>query len=508
MKKKSSLGKKMIVGALVLVLVLAAAAAAGVIYLNRYLNSEGFRDRLEADIRTRAGVAVELGDLSASIFKGFTVRNVAVASPEKGDPPLFTAAELVLKYNLADLLSRKVTVDRVAVISPFLRLRKDPGGKWILPSAPGAAEKSAPGGPPKKTDTGTRREGKKSGWKIAVDSFRIADGSAALRTGDKYDPVLVGGLELSGRFLGAAESSEIEARLEVGEVHLGGEKLVTKLEADLSSRGAESLRADLEAEVAGGGISGKLEVDLEPAGTMPCRVGLNLEGVGVAPLLKVFAPEAQMEVTGGIFGRFEARGEAGDTDSLRARGKVEIRRGSITGNPVQNLVAALLQDEKLRTIEFEEAEADFSLAGRLATLDRLVVHSRKIIFTVAGTVDLARNSEMDLVVGMNFHDDLVGDIKVRELRDSFRPSEDFPGYRVFDFRVWGTPDDLKNDFAGRLVQRGATSFLKEELLKKDRAREEDPNLTEEERARRREKREKREGQIEEGVEKIFQLFGN
>lgn len=506
MKKKKSSGKKILVAAAAVVVLLVIAAAGGVFYFNHYLNTEGFRIRLEGEIRDKAGVEVGIEDISASIFKGFTVRGVTVASPAEGDPPLFTADALVLKYNLADLLSRKVTVDRVEVVAPRLRLRKDSGGNWILPAAPATEEKPARGGRAKKKEPGT--PGEESGWKIAVDSFRFADGAAELFTGEKYDPVGVGGLDLSGRFLKAGEVSEIEARLEVGSVDLGGERMVSELKADLSLQGKESLAADLEAVVAGGRISGKLTVELQDREAMPYRTGLDLEAVRIAPLLKTFAPDAEMEASGGIFGRVEGSGDASDPDRLRAAGKLEIREGTVSGNRVQELIANLLQDEHLRTIRFDQAEGDFSIAGRLATLERLIIHSHKTIFTVSGTIDLARNSELDLAVGVNFHDDLVGDIKVREVRDSFRPSGAFPGYQVFEFKVWGNPGNLKNDFAQRLLKKGAISLLKDELLKKDRVREEDPELSEEERARRREKREKREGQIEEGVEKIFKLFGN
>lgn len=506
MNKKRSWGKKMVVAAAAVVLLLVVAAAAGIIYLNHYLNSEGFRGRLEGEIRAQAGVEMTIKDLSASIFKGFTVREVAVASPAEGDPPLFSAAELVLKYSLGDLLSRKVTVDRIVVASPRVRLRKDPEGNWILPSAPAAEEKPARGGPAKKKEPEAPEE--ESGWKIAVNSFRVEDGSAELITGESYDPVRIEGLNLSGRLLREGEISEIESRLAIEGIDLGDELMVSGLKADLSLKGTESLTADLEAGVAGGSVSGVLTADLKDAESIPYRTELALEEVDLARLLKTFAPDSGMEVTGRIFGQVEARGEAGDSESTEASGDLEIREGTLSGNQVQNLVAILLQDEKLRTIRFDQAEAVCTLSGRTATLDRLIVHSHKIIFTANGTIDLARDSEMDLVVGINFADELVGDIKIRELRDSFRPAGDFPGYQVFDFKVWGPPDNLKNDFAERLIRKGAVSLLKEELLKKDREREQDPALTDEERTRKREKREEREGKIEEGVEKIFKLFGN
>lgn len=505
MSKKMSFGKKLAIIAVVLVLVIMVVAVGGIFYLNHYLNTEGFRDRLEGEVQKQAGVELQVGDLAASIFKGFTLRDLTVASPEAGDPAIFSAGEIVLQYKLSDLLSRKVTVDRILIASPRVQLRKDPEGQWILPGG-SAKTASAPASPPKEQDPSPSEETSK--WKIAVDSFRISDGSAELFTGENYDPVTVSGLNLSGRFLGAGELSEIEARLEIEGLAFGGEQLGKNLRSDLVLKGSESLSGDFRTGFAGGEITGGLSADLKDRAAIPYRTDLNLTGIDIAPLLKVFAPNAGMEVTGEIFGQVDVRGDAADTDSLKASGKLEIRGGTISGNQIQNMIAGLLQDEKLKIITFEEAEANLTVVGQLATLDRLIVHSRKMIFTVSGTADLGRGSEIDLAVGLNLDDRLVEDIKVRDLRNSFRPSEGFPGYQVFDFKVWGTPDKLKNDFAERLVQRGAVSILKEELLKKDRAREEDPELSAEERDRRREKREKREEGIEEGVSKIFKLFGD
>lgn len=506
MDKKRSRGKKFLIASAVVVLILIGVAAAGIIYLNHYLNTEGFRQRLEREIREEAGAELKVGELSASIFKGFTVRELTLASSQAGDPPLFEAAEIVLKYSFRDLLFRQVTVDRIVVSSPRVRLRKDSEGNWILPGKPEAEKEAAPSVPGKQKIPAPPKDD--SGWKIAVDSFRLENGAAELFTGADYDPVRVEGISLSGRLLGAGAASQVEARLQIAGVDFGGERLAGGMRADLALKIGESLTSDLKADVTGGGVTGTLTADLKEGEDITYRTELTLEGVKIAPLVKTFVPAAGMEVTGGIFGRLTARGEAEDSETLEASGKLEIREGTVSGNQVQNLIAGLLKDEALRTIRFEQVEADFTLSGRLATLVRLLVHSRKMIFTVSGTVDLARDSEMDLAVGINFHDDLVGDIKVRQLRDAFRPAGNFPGYQVFDFRIWGTPDNLKNDFAERLVQRGAVSILKEELLKKDRAREEDPNLSEEERNKKREKREKREGAIEEGVGKIFELFGN
>jgi len=163
-------------------------------------------------------------------------------------------------------------------------------------------------------------------------------------------------------------------------------------------------------------------------------------------------------------------------------------------------------DKNIKVITFNQADADFSFERMVLTLDQLVIHSHKVILTALGTVDYNRDQEMEMRIGVNFQNALVEDIKPKEFRGIFQPSTQYPNYQYFQFKVWGHPDNLENDLAARLVQQGTTSWLKDELFKKDRKKEEDPDLTDEERKKKEEKRKKKEDRLEKGTDAIFKLF--
>lgn len=509
MKKKASTGKKIVIGVVIAVVLLAAAGIVGVLYLNHYLNSPKFLVMVKEEAKKQAGVDIEIGSLSASIFKGFALDKVMVGSPVEGDPPILQVDEVVLKYDLGDLIRKKITVNKILIDAPRIRLRRDDEGKWIIPGAKKGeeGEKPASGGKKKKEKEKTEPV-PASSWKISIESLQLRDGKAELITGKKYDPVVVDGISLNARLLRLTQPREIEGRLGIEGISFKGDRLVTDLRADLQLQGEREMSAKIEAELAGGKVNGTAGADLKDHVTIPYHAELTLERIDIPVLIKPFRRvEQKTEVTGKIFGSFNSRGDVQKPDALTAKGDLDIKDGSIAGNPIQELIAGLMNDdEHIKVIKFEKADAEFDLARQVVTLTRVIIHSHKVIFTVGGTIDLERDRKMDLLVGLNFRDDLVGDIKPKELRGAFTPSTDFPGYQVFTFKIWGPSDNLQNDFAARFIQAGASSWLKDELLKKDRKKEEDPDLTDEERARKQDKREKKEKAIEQGMDAILNLF--
>ena len=164
MKKKASIGKKIFIGVAILVILLLVVGIGGVIYLNHYLNSPEFLVKIREEAKAQAGVDIQIGSLSASIFKGFVIEDVVLGSPAGGDPPIFKVDEVVLKYDLSDLLGKKITINKVLIASPRIQLRKDAEGEWIIPGSGKGKEKPPPSGPEK------RKEEEKPAEKAPTDT--------------------------------------------------------------------------------------------------------------------------------------------------------------------------------------------------------------------------------------------------------------------------------------------------------------------------------------------------
>jgi|GEM_PF-1104251 len=507
MKKRASIGKKILIGVLIVAILLVVVGIAGLIYLNHYLNSPEFLVKIREEAQSQAGVDIELGSLSASIFSGFVLKDIIIASPEPGEKPLIEIGEVTLKYNLPDLLKKRITINRILVNRPSVNLRRNENGEWVLPHPPQKQKKSPP---PEKKEAKKKKAGPtgESAWKISVQSIRIVDGVVELRTGGKYDPVVIEEVNIMARIRSLTAPRKIEGKLNISGISFKDNRLVTGLRADLQFEGKGGILATIDAEVADGNVNGDIGIDLKDTAAIPYHAELTLEKVDIPILIKPFrSSEQTTEVTGKIFGQIKAEGNAQVSDSLTAKGDLDIKEGTISENPIQNLLARLMNDDKnIKTITFDQADAEFSFKRMILTLDQLVIHSHKVILTALGTVDYNRDQEMEMRIGVNFQNALVEDIKPKEFRGIFQPSMKYKEYQYFQFKVWGTPDNLENDLAARLVQQGTTSWLKDELFKKDRKKEEDPDLTDEERKKKEEKRKKKEDRLEKGADAIFKLF--
>jgi len=506
MKKKMSLGKKIIIGVVIIVFLLVVVGIAGLIYLDHYLNSPEFLVKIREEAQSQAGVDIQIGSLSASIFKGFVIKKVALGSPVEGDPPIFKVDEVLLKYKLSDLLGGKITIRKILVAAPQIRLKKDSEGEWIIPGSKKGEDKSSPSGAKEREEESPPKD--ESAWKISIESLQVTDGSVELMTGEQYDPVLIKGINLNARLLQLTKPREIEGRLDIDGITLKGDTVVSSLGADLHLQGMKEMTARIKAVVADGDLSGSVNADLKDSPRFPYQAELDLKEIDIAVLMKPFAPpEGGTKVTGEIFGKVKAEGYAQDSNSLTAKGDLDIKDGTISENPIQNLLAGLMNDDKnIKVITFNQADADFIFERMVLTLDQLVIHSHKVILTALGTVDYNRDQELEMRIGVNFQNALVEDIKPKEFRGIFQPSTEYKDYQYFRFKVWGKPDNLDNDLAARLVKQGTTSWLKDELLKKDRKKEEDPDLTDEERKKKEEKRKKKEDRIEKGADALFKLF--
>jgi len=124
-------------------LIIAAAAAALAAPL--FVDWDSYRGRLEAYGSELTGRDVKIaGSIDARLFPWpvLKLRDVRVANPEgAATPDLFTAGEIVLRMQLAPLLSGHVEVEAIDVDRPvfgFERLRSD---EWSWSLAPGAGRR-------------------------------------------------------------------------------------------------------------------------------------------------------------------------------------------------------------------------------------------------------------------------------------------------------------------------------------------------------------------------------
>ena len=105
-----------------------------------FVQSETFRDwvekRLKTELKNRLTdtYTISIGNIEGSIFGNITVRDVKIAEVSKADEPVISTQKVVLKYNLLQLLRRKVEITELIVNDPEIRAETEHDGKLNLSS--------------------------------------------------------------------------------------------------------------------------------------------------------------------------------------------------------------------------------------------------------------------------------------------------------------------------------------------------------------------------------------
>ena len=104
-----------------------------------FVQSETFLDwvekRLETELKNRLteDYTISIGDVEGSVFGHVTVRNVKIiAEASETDEPVISTPSVVLKYNLLQLLRRKLEITELIVKDPEIRAKSDLDGKLNL----------------------------------------------------------------------------------------------------------------------------------------------------------------------------------------------------------------------------------------------------------------------------------------------------------------------------------------------------------------------------------------
>lgn len=111
--------------------VVAALAAAGLLF---YFFSDGikkaFLSRLSDGITGMAGQRVAIGDVSVGMDAGITFHSIQIANPEGFEAgALLTIERVLLSFDLSELLSGRLSLHKVEILSPQLRLSKNKEGR-------------------------------------------------------------------------------------------------------------------------------------------------------------------------------------------------------------------------------------------------------------------------------------------------------------------------------------------------------------------------------------------
>jgi uncharacterized protein involved in outer membrane biogenesis len=447
--------RRIVLGILVL---LALAAGAALFAIQRYVQSEAFKQAVLRAAHDALGSDVRIEALRVSLFQGVTLEGLAVASPAGFGGDLLTAESLVVRYRLWPLLRRRLEIDQVSLTRPVLRLTRRDGGEWSYQRPPA---RPAPGPPPVPPASGgpppARPPAEMSGLEVVVPRLAVVDGEVVI-AGDQGRPTTrVEHLDLTSSATWQAGTLRGAGTARIGALNARDRLQIRHLTAPLELTPGKLALAPVSATLAGGAVGGDLRLELTPA--FRFHAALDVRDADVAQLLREAGAQAP-PLKGKLRGRVRLEG-AGGLATLAGEGRLEVVGGALTDLPIQRLLAGLLQSPELAALPCDECRVEFTLAGETLQTPVVRVVSREAQITGRGVVSLAAATlDHDLTLAVT---PALLQRLPRDVRRAFVERPD--GLRAVDFRVWGPYDAPRTDLSQKLL-KGVTEKLFERGLKK------------------------------------------
>jgi AsmA protein len=342
-------------------LLIAAAAAAAIIIsliilIKTYVTPERVKEYLIPYAEQTLNRRIHIGEVKISLLKGIDVKDFAIRETD-GKTDFATCSDFVLKFQLLPLLSKKIVIDELKLLSPEVKIARDARGAYNF------------------EDIGKKKEAVTAGKKIQeakglpvsllINNVEVKGARFSFQDGLKELPELRGSLSLKAGVKsqdGSQLSSEGNLDLVFDEIVLQ-KKRVNNVHAALAYAAQINLepgdvridRADLNMEGVAASITGDIRgFKKEPA----IDISVIFPKLKISDLQKALLPFMDIKglsLSGDLSADISLKGQVRKIDTVRANGLITIEKAGIKFNGMNTVL-----DGKLR---FSEQSIDIGLAG-------------------------------------------------------------------------------------------------------------------------------------------------
>lgn len=121
--------KKILWACGILVAILLVGFAGLSIVVNRYLQSDMLKSLILPKVEEYTGRRADIERIDVSVFKGIAVKGIRLMERD-GTQEFVSAREFVLEYRILPLLRRHLVINRVALVSPSVRVVRERDGRY------------------------------------------------------------------------------------------------------------------------------------------------------------------------------------------------------------------------------------------------------------------------------------------------------------------------------------------------------------------------------------------
>ncbi|MBI4698296.1 MAG: hypothetical protein HY758_05145 [Nitrospirae bacterium] len=343
----------LIIAASVSILLIALA-----VFLKLYITPDRVKAFLIPEIEKNLNRKIALGDLRISMFQGIKVRDFAIKeADEKTD--FIKCKDFILKYELIPLLSKKLAITELILLSPEINVSRNIDGKYNFE---GIGQKPKPEGMKKEIPAGQSRGLPVS---LLIEKIIIKDARFSLADSKGELPEMKGAIDIDMGIKSADSSSLLSqgsVALNIEDIALSkSNKHLKNITADLAyevmfnilSSDINISRADLKVQGIPVSLAGKIlnlktspEIDIRAA--IP-TTKLNDLHESLAPFIEIKG----LTISGSLTAELNVKGKTREPQSLQIDGLAALKD---IGQKYNNINAGLDGTLKFRK---QSVDVDF-----------------------------------------------------------------------------------------------------------------------------------------------------
>ncbi|GBD96039.1 MAG TPA: AsmA family protein [Nitrospirae bacterium] len=357
-----------------------------------YITPERVKAFLVPEVEKALNRKVEIGEINISLLKGIGLKDFAIKEADQ-ENDFVRCKDFVLKFKLLPLLSRKVIIDELKLVSPEIRIKRSKDGKFNFEDIG------------KKKETGEVKEKKSADEpaglpvSLLVNKISIQDAKFSFidMMNDLPDIKSSADIDISIESVDGSEvvsKGSVDLKLDEVVIKKPAEKkiknifagLIYAVRINLESMDVRIDRADLEIQKIPVSITGKIKgIKTRPE----INIALSLPKTKTADIQKMIAPFMDLKVpglSGSVAADVKLKGRLQKPESMKANGDITLEK---VGIKYQDMDALLdgnikfnekLMDFKLKsTVNKNSAELKGSVSNYFENPEiKLDIYSRKL----------------------------------------------------------------------------------------------------------------------------------
>ncbi len=339
---------------IIIIAVLAVITIALIGLVKTYVTPERIKGYLIPYAEQTINRKIDVGEVSVSLFKGIDVKDFVIKEKD-GKSDFAACRDFVLKFQILPLLSKKIVIDELDLVSPEVKIMRDDKGVFNFEDI-GKKQEAEPA-------EKTAVESKGLPVSLLVNNVAVKDARFSFQDGLKELPGVKGSLSLETGVKSSDGSklfSEGSLDLMLDEIVLP-KKRITNIRTQLSyathmDLDATDVRVD-KADLKVQGIPVSITGDIKGLKKGPeLDISVSLPKLKVPDLQKALSSIADLHglsLSGDIAANVNLKGHAKKIDALKVDGQVMLEKTGIT---FKNITTVL--DGKLK---FSGQSADIDI---------------------------------------------------------------------------------------------------------------------------------------------------